>query len=177
MAYFSEKLSGSRIRYSTYDIEFYAVVQAVKHWRHYLFHREFILYTDHDSLRHLHSQEKISSRHASWSAYLQQFTFVLKHKAGVTNRVADALSRRTTLLSTMTVQVPGFHSFRDLLDSDPHFSEIIAAVRENKNQILCWLTGSCFGEISCVFPIVVCVCRLLRKFMGRVMWAEIGLFN
>ena len=55
MAYFSEKLSGSRIRYSTYDVEFYAVVQAVRHWRHYLFHREFVLYTGHDALKHLHS--------------------------------------------------------------------------------------------------------------------------
>ena len=54
VAFFSEKLSGSKINYSTYDIEFYAVVQAVRHWRHYLFHREFMLYTDHDSLRHLH---------------------------------------------------------------------------------------------------------------------------
>ena len=29
VAYFSEKLSGSRAQYSTYDVEFYAVVQAV----------------------------------------------------------------------------------------------------------------------------------------------------
>ncbi|KAI9174834.1 hypothetical protein LWI28_023368 [Acer negundo] len=151
VAYFSEKLSGSRVRYSTYDIEFYAVVQAVKHWRHYLFHREFILYTDHDSLRHLHSQEKISSRHASWSAYLQQFTFVLKHKAGVTNRVADALSRRVNLLSTMVVQVPGFNSFRELYDSDPHFSEIMVAVREKKNSEFVLVDGFLFrGNQLCI---------------------------
>ncbi|KAI9174135.1 hypothetical protein LWI28_012455 [Acer negundo] len=151
VAYFSEKLSGSRVRYSTYDIEFYAVVQVVKHWRHYLFHREFILYTDHDSLRHLHSQEKISSRHASWSAYLQQFTFVLKHKAGVTNRVADALSRRVNLLSTMVVQVPGFNSFRELYDSDPHFSEIMVAVREKKNSEFVLVDGFLFrGNQLCI---------------------------
>ncbi|KAJ9550899.1 hypothetical protein OSB04_014944 [Centaurea solstitialis] len=42
VAYFSEKLFGSRTRFSTYDVEFYAVIQAIKHWRHYLFHREFI---------------------------------------------------------------------------------------------------------------------------------------
>ncbi|GJQ99382.1 putative nucleotidyltransferase, ribonuclease H [Tanacetum coccineum] len=30
------------------------VVQAVKHWCHYLFHKEFVLFTDHDSLRHIH---------------------------------------------------------------------------------------------------------------------------
>ncbi|XP_009106784.1 uncharacterized protein LOC103832518 [Brassica rapa] len=50
IAFFSEKISGARFRYSTYYIEFYAIIQAVKHWRHYLFHKEFILYTDHDAL-------------------------------------------------------------------------------------------------------------------------------
>ena len=54
VAFFSKKLSDSKLNYSTYDIEFYAVVQAVRYWRHYLFHKEFILYTDHDSLKHLH---------------------------------------------------------------------------------------------------------------------------
>ena len=151
MAYFSEKLTGSRVRYSTYDMEFYAVVQAVKHWRHYLFHREFILYTDHDSLRHLHSQDKISARHATWSAYLQQFTFVLKHKAGVTNRVADALSRRISLLSTMAVQVPGFATFRELFNSDQYFSEVMAAVQSGEKSEFLVVDGFLFrGNQLCI---------------------------
>ncbi|KAL5861937.1 hypothetical protein ACOSQ4_003233 [Xanthoceras sorbifolium] len=60
---------GSRVRYNTYDIEFYVVGQAVKHSRHYLFHREFILYTDHDSFWHLNSQDKIFAPHASCSGF------------------------------------------------------------------------------------------------------------
>ena len=55
VAYFGEKLSGSKVRYSTYDVEFYAMVQAIRHWRHCLFHMEFILNTDHNALKHLHS--------------------------------------------------------------------------------------------------------------------------
>lgn len=39
VALYSEKLVGARGRYNTYDIEFYAIVQAIKHWRHYLVHR------------------------------------------------------------------------------------------------------------------------------------------
>ncbi|XP_013624595.1 PREDICTED: uncharacterized protein LOC106330711 [Brassica oleracea var. oleracea] len=70
ITFFSEKLSGARLRYSIYDVEFYAVVQAIKHWRHYLFHKEFVLFTDHDALKHLNSQDKVSSRHAAWVAYL-----------------------------------------------------------------------------------------------------------
>lgn len=98
VAYFSEKLSGPRARYSTYDVEFYAVVRAVRHWRHYLFQREFILYTDHEALKPLASQDSLSAQHAKWSAFLQQFTFMVKHQSGTSNKVADALSRRLCLL-------------------------------------------------------------------------------
>ena len=31
LAYFSEKLNGSRLNYSTYDKEFYAIVRALEH--------------------------------------------------------------------------------------------------------------------------------------------------
>ncbi len=65
IAYFSEKLGGARAWYNTYDAEFYAVVQAIKHWSHYLFHTEFVLYTDHEALKHLHSLDKVSIHHAS----------------------------------------------------------------------------------------------------------------
>lgn len=47
VAFFSEKLTTARTCYNTYDFEFYVVVQAVRHWRHYLFHQEFILFTNH----------------------------------------------------------------------------------------------------------------------------------
>ena len=76
IAFFSEKISGARFRYSTYDIEFYAIVQAIKHWRHYLFHKEFVLYTDHDALKHLSTQDKVSARHASWIACLSTTVYI-----------------------------------------------------------------------------------------------------
>lgn len=122
VSYYSEKMAGARTRYSTYDVEFYAIVQAIKHWRHYLAHKEFVLFTDHVALKYLGTQDKISSRHASWTAYLQQFTFVIKHQSGKLNKVADALSRRHALVSTLRVSVPGFESFVELYPSDPFFS-------------------------------------------------------
>jgi hypothetical protein len=36
VAYFSKKLDDANLKYSTYDIEFYAIIQALKKWRHYL---------------------------------------------------------------------------------------------------------------------------------------------
>jgi hypothetical protein len=50
IAFFSEKLSGSKKNYFTYDLEFYVIVQSLKHWRHYLVQKEFILITDHEAL-------------------------------------------------------------------------------------------------------------------------------
>ena len=53
----------------------------------------------------------------------------MKHKAGVTNRVADALIQRNSLLITIRVVVLGFVLFRDLLDTDPYFSPIMTALQ------------------------------------------------
>eukprot|EP00253_Pinus_taeda_P006252 PITA_06252 len=50
VAFFSEKLNESRQKYSSYDKEFYAVVQALRHWRHYLLGNEFVLFSDNSAL-------------------------------------------------------------------------------------------------------------------------------
>lgn len=151
VAYFSEKLGGSKLNYSTYDLEFYALVQALKHWSSYLAYNEFILYSDHDSLKHINSQDKLSARHASWAAYIQQFTFVIKHKSGALNRVADALSRRSYLLVTMNTKVVGFDSIRDLLSSDPYFGPITRDVAVGKRTTFIMQDGFLFrGNQLCI---------------------------
>ena len=101
--FFSEKLNDVRFRYSTYDKEFYAVIQALRHWRHYLLSKEFVLFLDHEALKYLHSQQKLSDRHARWVEYLQDYTFVIRHKKGKDNVFADALSRRAHLLTLVRV--------------------------------------------------------------------------
>ena len=50
MEYFSENMNDTRRNYSSYEKEFYAIVQALKKWRHYLMSREFVLYSDNHAL-------------------------------------------------------------------------------------------------------------------------------
>ena len=86
IAYFSEKLNDAKLRYSRSNKEFYAVVQALRHWCQYLLPKAFVIYSDHDALRHLNSQKKLNFRHASWVEYLQRYSFALKHKAEIENK-------------------------------------------------------------------------------------------
>ena len=60
VAYSSEKLNDAKLRYSTYDKEFYAVVHTLRYWRHYLLPHEFVLYSDHEALRYLHSRGSLA---------------------------------------------------------------------------------------------------------------------
>ncbi|GJS03754.1 putative CCCH-type zinc finger family protein [Tanacetum coccineum] len=66
IAFFSEKLSEARQKYTTYEKEFYAIVRALEHWRHYLISKEFILHSDHEALTYINGQHKLKPRHARW---------------------------------------------------------------------------------------------------------------
>jgi hypothetical protein len=50
VSYFSEKLNDNKRKYSTYDKEFYVVIQDLRKWRHYLVPNEFYLYNDNQAL-------------------------------------------------------------------------------------------------------------------------------
>ncbi|CAA7051439.1 unnamed protein product [Microthlaspi erraticum] len=124
IAFFSEKLGGATLNYPTYDKELYALVRALQTWQHYLWPKEFVIHTDHESLKHLKGQQKLNKRHARWVEFIETFPYVIKYKKGKDNVVADALSRRYTLLSTLDAKLLGFEQIKDLYDSDSDFAEI-----------------------------------------------------
>ena len=108
LAYFSEKLSGATLNYPTYDKEMYALVRALKTWQHYLWAKEFVIHYDHESLKFLKGQHKLNKRHARWIEFLETFPYVIRYKKGKENVVADALSRRYSLLSSLDCKLLGF---------------------------------------------------------------------
>ena len=55
MEFFSERLNEAKTRYSTYDLELYALVQALKKWRHYLLPKEFVVFSDNQALSFINS--------------------------------------------------------------------------------------------------------------------------
>ncbi|GJV59156.1 RNA-directed DNA polymerase [Tanacetum coccineum] len=107
IAFFSEKLNDTRRKYSTYDKEFYAIVHSLDTWRHFLLSNEFVLFSDHEALKFINGQHKMKSRHAKWVKFIQAFSFVIRHKVGSNNQVADALSHRHSSITTMQIRVQG----------------------------------------------------------------------
>ncbi|XP_050262872.1 uncharacterized protein LOC126707289 [Quercus robur] len=62
--------------------------------------------------------------HARWVAYIQRFHFTLKHKSGITNKVADAHNKRASLLTTLCIEVVGFDWLKELYENDKDFGDI-----------------------------------------------------
>lgn len=124
IAFFSEKLNDAKRRYSSYDLEMYALVQSLKKWRHYLLPKEFIVFTNNQALSFINNQEKLNHRNMKWVETLQAFTFNLKHKKGVNNKVADALRRRILTMNQIKMESVGIDSLKTMYVADDDFGEI-----------------------------------------------------
>ena len=124
IAFFSEKLKGACLNYSTYDRELYALFRVLKTWLYYLWPREFVLHTDHESLKHFRSQDKLDRRHGRWMEFIETFTYVIKYKKGKNNVVADALSRRHALITRLDSKVLVFAYIKELYHDDLDFGSI-----------------------------------------------------
>ena len=60
-----------------------------------------MIHSDQESLKQLKRQGKLSRRHAKWVEFIETFPYMIKYKQGKENIVADALSCKYVLLSTL----------------------------------------------------------------------------
>uniref|UniRef100_A0A2N9FHU8 RNA-directed DNA polymerase n=1 Tax=Fagus sylvatica TaxID=28930 RepID=A0A2N9FHU8_FAGSY len=152
IAYFSEKLNGAALNYPTYDKELYALVRALETWQHYLWPKEFVIHTDHESLKHLKGQGKLNRRHAQWMEFIETFPYVIKYKQGKENIVADALSRRYALISTLNAKLLGFEYVKELYVNDDNFASVFAACEKVAFGKFYRLDGYLFRENRLCVP-------------------------
>ncbi|VFQ94923.1 unnamed protein product [Cuscuta campestris] len=82
---------------------------SMRSWRQYLLGREFVIRSDHRSLKELLLQVIQTPDQQFYVRKLMGFKFRIEYKTGATNRVADALSRRDeeeTVSSFMAIAQP-----------------------------------------------------------------------
>jgi hypothetical protein len=132
IAYFSEKLSGPPLNYSTYDKELYALVCILETWQHYLWSKGFVIHSDHDSLKHIRGQAKLNKCHAKSVEFTETFPYIIKHKKGKKNIITDALSRRYTILSQLDHNFFGLESIKELYAMGVDFKDAYENCREGR---------------------------------------------
>ncbi|KIK11066.1 hypothetical protein PISMIDRAFT_45052, partial [Pisolithus microcarpus 441] len=96
-SYLSESLKGAEKNYPVYDLEFLAVIRAIKAFRHYLISpvAPTIVFTDHKNLEYYKEPQKFSQWQTRWFSYVQGFPLKFSYTPGRLMTAPDALSRRS----------------------------------------------------------------------------------
>lgn len=94
LEYFSKVLNKPERNYCATRQELLAVVKTIKHFRHYLLAKKFVVRTDHASLRWLMQFKTPEGQIARWIQQLQEYQFEVQYRPGPKHRNADAMSRR-----------------------------------------------------------------------------------
>ncbi|GBG62597.1 hypothetical protein CBR_g31233 [Chara braunii] len=129
--YFSHKLPPINSLDDARKKELLAFVMALKRWRHFLLgRRRFTWVTDNNPLTYYKMQDTVSSTIGRWMYFIDQFDFTPKHVPDLSNRAADALSRRPDLCA-MTHHAFAFDEelqrhFIRAYQSDPDFGTLYA---------------------------------------------------
>lgn len=93
IAYFSRRTTDYEAKYHSYDLETLALVEAVEHFRVYLYGRHFTAYTDCNSLRATALKKTLHPRVARWWIKLQDYDFSIEYRPGRKMAHVDYLSR------------------------------------------------------------------------------------
>jgi hypothetical protein len=94
LAFFSCPFAARHNKLAAYERELIGLVQAVRHWRPYLWGWRFLVCTDHYSLKFLLDQRLSIVPQHQWLNKLFGFDFTVAYRPGRLNSVADALSHR-----------------------------------------------------------------------------------
>jgi hypothetical protein len=96
LAFFSRPFAARHHKLAAYERKLIGLVQAVCHWRPYLWGRSFRVRTEHYSLKFLLAQRLSTIPQHWWISKLFGFDFTIEYRPGRLNTVTDAFSRRDT---------------------------------------------------------------------------------
>lgn len=103
LAFYSRKLKDAQTRYTTTERELLSIVEILKEFRTILLGHKIIVYTDHKNLIYNDLQ---TDRVLRWRLLLEEFGVEIRYIKGVTNIVADVLSRYPTTNDPTAAQPP-----------------------------------------------------------------------
>ena len=104
VAFFSRTLHGSELKHPAIEKEAAAIIEAVRHWKHYLTGKHFKLITDQKSVAFMldtkHKGKIKNDKILRWRLELSTFSFDIIYRIGAENIPADTLSRVSMSICT-----------------------------------------------------------------------------
>jgi hypothetical protein len=94
VAYASKCFTDVQRRWCVTRRELFAIIFALRHWRHFLIGRPIVVRSDHSALRYLMSSKSLSSQWARYLDEIADYDIKVEWKPGREQRIADFLSRR-----------------------------------------------------------------------------------
>jgi hypothetical protein len=83
-------------------------------------------------LKYIRGQAKLNKRHAKWVEFIKKIPCIIKHKKGKKNVIADALSRRYTMLSQLDHNFFVLESIKESYATNVDFKDAYENYREGR---------------------------------------------
>lgn len=96
--YFSRKTTDQQKKWTSYQLEAYAIIETVKKFRVYLSGTNFKIITDCAAFKQTLRKKDVSPKVARWALFLEEFDYTIEHRPGRSLHYVDALSRSPILV-------------------------------------------------------------------------------
>lgn len=136
VAYFSRRTTDYESRYHSYDLETLAIVEAVEHFRVYLYGVHFTIFTDCNAVRATALKKDLHPRVARWWIKLQDYDFSIEYRPGNKMAHVDYLSRnplnnenvlKVCVLKTLNInKISSVDTLREFQNNDAFCREIFS---------------------------------------------------
>lgn len=91
--FMSRKFTDAQQSYRVFELETIAILEALTKWEDKLLGRPITIVTDHKALEFFKTQPRLSNRQTRWMEFMSRFNYSIQYVKGVSNKVADCLSR------------------------------------------------------------------------------------
>lgn len=185
VAYFSRRTTDYESRYHSYDLETLAIVEAVEHFRVYLYGTQFTVFTDCNAVRATAIKKNLHPRVARWWIKLQDYDFSIEYRPGPKMAHVDYLSRnpcpdeselKVCVLKTMNInKVSDVRTLRELQKNDAFCQSILDNPNSDPNfQIINDVVVTKTIKPKCFVPVAarLLTMKLYHDESSHIGWAK-----
>ncbi|GFX95030.1 hypothetical protein TNCV_3046621 [Trichonephila clavipes] len=133
--YMSRKTSETERKYTSYELEVLAIIEALKKFKVYILGMPFKIITDCNAFTKTMSKKDLNTRIARWALNLQEYDYTILHRTGSQMAHVDALSRIQVLTNQYNDSI--VHRIKESQELDPHILSIKALLQKGPYDNYC----------------------------------------